>query len=140
MAPLDEEDYRVKVPCPSGHAPWPASICSKCQPGAITLTSQPFRMVDHLEFADQSIVNDFIQYWRVSGQQRVGYMYGRYEAYLDVPLGIKAVVEAIYEPPQQDENDGVELTLPWHSEKEIDHVAALCGLQKVLSLVFFRLT
>jgi len=98
-------------------------------------------MVDHLEFADQSIVNDFIQYWRVSGQQRMGYMYGKYEPYLDVPLGIKAVVEAIYEPPQQDENDGVELTLPWQAEQEIDHVAALCGLQKVpLSLKGEELT
>lgn len=88
-------------------------------------------MVDHLEFADQSIVNDFIQYWRVSGQQRMGYMYGRFEPYLDVPLGIKAVVEVIYEPPQHDEIDGTELTLPWHNENEVDYVASLCGLQKV---------
>jgi nuclear protein localization protein 4 len=88
-------------------------------------------MVDHLEFADQSIVNDFIQYWRVSGEQRVGIMYGRYEVYEEVPLGIKAVVEAVYEPPQNDESDGSELAFPWDNAKEVDQVAALCGLQQV---------
>ena len=88
-------------------------------------------MVDHLEFVDQSIVNDFIQYWRVTGHQRVGVMYGRYDAYTEVPLWIKAVVEAIYEPPQENENDGAELSQPWENEKNVDHVAKLCGLQKV---------
>lgn len=51
-------------------------------------------------FEDGTIVDSFLDGWRQSGAQRVGYLIGHYEQYLDVPLGIRAVVAAIYEPPQ----------------------------------------
>ncbi|KAF8922239.1 NPL4 family-domain-containing protein [Mucidula mucida] len=124
LPPLDPLSYRVKTPCPTGgHPAWPAGICTSCQPSAITLQSQPFRMVDHLEIASMDIVDRFLQSWRMTGLQRFGWMIGRYEPYDKVPMGIKAVVEAIYEPPQEGELDGLTLGLPWEDEQRIRRIA-----------------
>ncbi|KAF5374904.1 hypothetical protein D9758_000481 [Tetrapyrgos nigripes] len=124
LPPLNPLDYRVKAPCPTGNHPaWPAGICTGCQPSAITLQSQPFRMVDHLEIASQDIIERFLQAWRRTGLQRFGWLIGHYEPYDKVPMGIKAVVEAIHEPPQEGELDGLTLGLPWEDEPRIRALA-----------------
>lgn len=51
-------------------------------------------------FENPQIVERFLDYWRVTGHQRIGFLYGTYEIHTDVPLGIRATVSAIYEPPQ----------------------------------------
>ena len=67
---------------------------------SLPLPSQTYRHVDNVMFDDGSVVDRFIEGWRRSGQQRIGYLIGQYKEYSDVPLGIRAVVSAIYEPPQ----------------------------------------
>ncbi|OZJ02659.1 hypothetical protein BZG36_04774 [Bifiguratus adelaidae] len=131
LPPLEEPEYKVKTHCSGGHAPWPEGICTKCQPSAITLQSQSFRMVDHIEFSSPSLVDNFIHYWRLTGEQRFGYLFGRYEPYAEVPLGIKAVVEVIFEPPQTGASDGVTVEFPWNDEMRVSQMAELCGLRLV---------
>ncbi|CAL1196295.1 unnamed protein product [Candida parapsilosis] len=116
IAPLDNPNYAIDLSCSEGHQP----------------------MIDHLEYANHSILNDFINVWRVSGVQRFGYLYGRYEKFEKVPMGIKAVVEAIVEPPQSDELDGITLS-DWPDEQLVDEIAAKLGIYKV-GIVFTDLT
>ncbi|KAJ7770834.1 NPL4 family-domain-containing protein [Mycena maculata] len=141
LPPLTPLSYKVKVPCPSGHPSWPAGICTSCQPSAITLQSQPFRMVDHLEIASTDVIDRFLHAWRSTGFQRFGWLIGRYQPYDKVPMGVKAVVEAIYEPPQEGELDGLTLGLPWEEEPRIRELSASASTPlTIVGYIFTDLT
>lgn len=105
---LEEPDYLVKRDCNNGHPSWPEGFCSKCQPPAITLQRQAFRMVDHVEFVSPKIIEQFIEFWRQTNNQRIGFLIGKYSPYDEnVPLGIKAEIHAIWEPQQINDVDSL---------------------------------
>lgn len=82
-------------------------------------------------FENGNLVNRFLNYWRSCGHQRIGYLYGRYEMYDAVPLGIRAIVTAIYEPPQETSRDSVKLTLPDPQEDVIEQIAQRLNMVRV---------
>ncbi|KAK1135517.1 nuclear protein localization protein 4 [Melipona bicolor] len=126
---LDDINCRIKTGC-KDHPPWPRGICSKCQPSSITLNRQTYRHVDNVMFENPSLVERFLNYWRSTGHQRIGFLYGRYEIHTDVPLGIRAVVAAIYEPPQESTKNSIRL-LPDEKEAVVDELAHLLNLKRV---------
>lgn len=126
---LESINCRIDASC-TAHAPWPRGICTKCQPSAVVLQRQPFRHVDYVQFENRDTVGEFIDAWRKTGKQRAAWLYGRYDKYELVPLGIKAVVVAFYEPPQLDEADGLQL-LDDPALGAVDNVALGLGLQRV---------
>jgi len=130
FAPLKNLNCKVKHTNRCSHQPYPQGICSKCQPSAVTLNRQPWRHVDSIMFENHQIVDRFLQFWRESGAQRAGWLYGRYEVYPEVPLGIKAVVCAIYEPPQESSKDHCNI-LPDPHQSVVDEIATSLGLIKV---------
>ncbi len=128
-AALEDVSCKIKSGC-TKHKPWPAGICSKCQPPAVTLNRQKYRHVDSIVFENPKIVDNFLAYWRNTGSQRLGFLYGRFEEMEEVPLGIKAVAAAIYEPPQECSRDYVKL-IPDENEEKVEQLARHLGLQKV---------
>lgn len=141
IPPLSQPNFKVPKNCPSSHAPWPRGICSKCQPSAISLQLQEFRMVDHVEFQTGDLINEFIESWRNTGFQRFGYLYGTYKKYANISLGIKAVVEAIWEPPQNDEQDGLsyDVDIVERELQQLDLITKQMGLIRV-GMIFTDLT
>lgn len=126
---LEDLNCRIRSGC-TDHPAWPRGICSKCQPSAITLNRQLYRHVDNVVFENAALVERFLNYWRTTGHQRLGFLYGTYEVHTDVPLGLRAHVAAIYEPPQESTRDSLKLLDDEHAA-EVDELASSLGLKKV---------
>ncbi|KAG0437957.1 Nuclear protein localization protein 4 [Dictyocoela muelleri] len=84
--------------------------CIHCTDKKIILKPQQFRTCDHLEFDSENIVKEFLRDCplkeNISVKEKFGFLIGKYLDYERVPLGIKALVSAIYEPEQENFPDG----------------------------------
>jgi nuclear protein localization family protein 4 len=98
----EQPNYRRKKCSEHG----PKASCTKCQLMPITLCPQVFRVVDHIEFDCRTHVENFIKNAKISGKSRFGYLLGKYKDYSQIPLGLKVVVNWVYEPNQKSFPDG----------------------------------
>lgn len=128
--PLENLSLTLKKNCEGGHPPYPRGICTKCRPPVLTLNRQRFRHVDNITIENEDVVNRFLDFWRRSSHQRVGYLIGRYEPFAEVPLGIKAVVAAVYEPPQSSTDRSVKFEQDPHAEL-VNELCAWLGMKRV---------
>jgi nuclear protein localization protein 4 homolog len=99
---LSMEDYTVKA-CTDHNK---NIKCVNCQDKDIFLNPQRYRMVDHVEFDDYAMVENFIKHWRDNRRQYFGILVGKYKPYDVVPLGCKVVVSGIWFPEQENYPDG----------------------------------
>lgn len=84
----------------------PQNRCTNCTESKMTnLQRQPYRIVDHVEFLDPSLVDSFLRDgWRRDGLQHMAWIYGHYQLMDhkdDPPLGIKATAVFLHHPSNQ---------------------------------------
>lgn len=129
--PPAEFSYKLKPGCLK-HKPYPLGVCNSCMPQTATLARQPYRHVDYVQLMCVPEVTNFVRYWQESHhmQQRAGRLYGYYAEDPNYPEGIRAVVEAIYEPPQIGEMNGFQLLNDPDSEL-VDYMAAALDLESI---------
>ncbi|KAI4839742.1 nuclear protein localization protein 4 [Plasmodium brasilianum] len=102
-------------------------------PLSITLKHQEYRHVDHLELMNVEEIKNFVNYWCFTNnmfEQRAGWMYGYYKEDTHYNLGIRAVCECIYEPPQINENNKIKL-LSDDFIDSVDLIAERLGLERI---------
>eukprot|EP00808_Paulinella_micropora_P015807 g19355.t1 len=126
--------YAAKKNCSRGHRPWPEGVCLNCAPDTPHLRLQKYRHCDIIS-VPQKLAQTFYQRYAQGGfnNHRVAFFFGRY---MDEPKeskvkgGVRAVVEALYEPPQESKADRSRL-LRDPREKNVHQIANLLGLEVV---------
>ena len=124
-----EFDYKVKKNC-RNHEPYPKGVCSKCLPPLIKIKRQPYRHVDYTQFMNFKEMGDMIKYWLKNINQRVAFLYGYYAEDPIYNKGVRAVVETLYEPPQENSfNETLLLQDPF--QINVDSIVTSLGLERI---------
>ncbi len=107
--PPQEIEFKMKPNCPN-HLPYPEGVCNKCMPPNAILNRQIYRHVDYVSFMNQEEMNIFVSEWMKGYcmKQRMGFLFGYYAEDPNYVDGVRAVIEAIYEPPQLGDTNSVE--------------------------------
>jgi nuclear protein localization family protein 4 len=101
-------------------------------PPPLTINIQPYRHCDHLEYMNTEEMKHFVGYWQKMDMltQRVGWIYGYYIMDDVYDGGIRAVMEAIYEPPQKSVGASPVL-LEDPQLPDVDRIAGALGLERI---------
>lgn len=121
-------DYKPKA-C-KNHEPYPRGMCSSCMPPSISVKRQVYRHVDYAQVNNFSEIQNLIQFWFKTSKQRVAWLYGYYAEDPVYEKGVRAIVEALYEPPQENDFNFTNFRDdPFSNQTE--EVAKALGLERV---------
>lgn len=124
--------YNVDQTC-KYHEPYPKAMCNKCMPPSVTIRSQEYRHLDYVQFMNVKDISNFVKHWvdvKHTAEQRVGFLYGYYAEDPHYKGGIRAIVEAIYEPQQKGSYNDFEFLEDPFQEK-VDEVAESLSLERI---------
>jgi len=103
-------------------------------PPPVSIKQQPYRHVDTLSVMNVPEVEYFIGYWQThlleNAMQRLGWMYGYYLEDKNYDEGCRAVLEGIYEPPQEMVGEYAQPKDDPHHGR-VDRIAEALGLEPI---------
>uniref|UniRef100_A0A7S4QP37 Nuclear pore localisation protein NPL4 C-terminal domain-containing protein n=1 Tax=Alexandrium monilatum TaxID=311494 RepID=A0A7S4QP37_9DINO len=110
-------------------------------PPSVSIKQQPYRHVDTLSVINIPEVENFIGYWQThlleNGMQRAGWLYGYYLEDKNYDEGCRAIMEGIYEPPQEMIGEMAQMKPDPHHPR-VDRIAEALGLERI-GLIFTTL-
>jgi len=134
--------YTGKKDCNRGHKPWPYGVCLNCAPPNALLRTQVYRHCDNISW-NATLIQNFYRNWmlRDNRLQKAAIIFGYYEdedkSEFFKEGAVKAVVQGLYEPPQEGQPTGVRF-LRDPNEKNVHEVAKALGLEPIGWIVTTR--
>ena len=88
--------------------------------------------MDYAQFMNFKEVTNFVNEWVQNSfaKQKVGFLYGYYAEDPNYKGGVRAIIEAIYEPPQIGDISGFQM-LKDENENGVNRIAESLGLEKI---------